>query len=104
MARELLKIVECEVDSGFAHERDIRTYEIYVGDFVKVISDSANGYWHDRVEYDANDRLNQYGVIQEATILVISDRAYVGHWATITEFYEFLKHYMRATNFFEVVA
>lgn len=103
MPRELLKLVECEVDAGFSTDRDRerRTYEVYVGDFVKSYDTSANGSWHDRHEYEAKhgDAFN----LQWAEILVISDQSYVGHWKNITGFYDFLELYMRATDFFEVV-
>lgn len=105
MARELLKLIECEVDDWQSNTGRSRfTYEVYAGDFVKVYGDSANAYWHDFITYNADDRLNNYAISDRATILVLSDGGLVGYWKTLTLFYEFLEVYRRATDFFEIVA
>lgn len=75
---------------------EVRVYHVYEGDFVNVISDSANAYWQTREQYEEYKR--PYSAITDtAKYRVLADDVYVGHWATFDEVLQFVRLYMRGT-------
>ncbi len=90
--RKLVELIEF-VYENMVGETEPRVYEVYEGDFIQTIGDSANGYWHDRRELKPWEYL-----IREAKLMVLSDGGYVGHWNTMEEIEEFISVYLRGRD------
>lgn len=88
--RKLVALIEAEV-INFGGSWSVRNYELYEGEFVQTIYLSANPYWH-----DVEDITPDHHVIATASILVVSDGGYTGHFQSIRHFKDFLVRYLRA--------
>ena len=92
---KLIELVEVTRVDGITHQQLCDVYEVYEGDWVKVVSLSANGYWHTYEYWEKN--LSEYTPEDRRYIMVLRDGAYVGHWEKIEDFYHFVTYYLRGT-------
>jgi hypothetical protein len=90
--RELVELIEFEYEN-MVGKTEKRVYEVYEGDFIQTVGDSANGYWYDRRELRPHEEL-----MREATLLVLSDGGLVGYWSSMTEIEEFIRLYLRGRD------
>lgn len=89
---QLTQLVEVTRYENFTKEKLTDVYEVYSGDWVKVVSLSANGYWHTYEYWEKN--LSEYAPEDRRYVMVLRNGIYVGHWNDIEEFYHFINFYL----------
>ena len=90
-----MELVEATFKDGLTGETVTDTYEIYEGDWVQLITTSANPYWHTVDVW--KEKFPEYTEpIKTAKIMVLSTGRAVGYWEEKKDFYEFLRLWMRA--------
>jgi hypothetical protein len=94
MPNELVELIEAKLVDYITGQDELRFYEVYKGDWVKLYTTSGNAYWHTTEVWQ--ESFPEYSPIARRSYLVLSDSGYIGHWDSQEAIYEFLRLYMRA--------